>query len=101
MDEQVRHNEHESEVKGDLINRLKSVSGHVNAVTRMVEDNRYCIDVIHQINAIQAALNKVSILILEDHMHTCVIDAVQSEDVGERERVLDEIRDVFEARSKL
>ena len=101
MDEQVRHNEHESQIKVDLVNRLKSVSGHVNAVTRMVVDNRYCIDIIHQINAIQAALNKVSILVLEDHMHTCVIDAVQSEDVGERERVLDEIRDVFEARSKL
>lgn len=84
-----------------VINRLKSVAGHVNGITRMVEEDIYCIDIIRQIQAVQAALNKVSVLVLDDHLHHCVIEAIQSDDPAERERVLTEMRDVFEAKSKL
>lgn len=85
----------------DTLRRLKSVAGHLNGVIRMVEEDQYCIDIINQINAVQAALNKVSILVLDDHMHHCVTEAIRSNDPAERERVLAEIRDVFEARNKL
>ena len=88
-------------VQQDLINRMRSIAGHINGVTRMVEEDQYCIDIINQIQAVQAALNKVSLLVLDNHMHTCVTEAIRSDDPAERERVLGEIREVFEARAKL
>lgn len=63
----------------------------------MVEEGAYCIDIIRQIQAVQAALNKISNIILEDHLHSCLITAVRGDDPDERERVLKEIADVFEA----
>lgn len=86
---------------GDVLNRLRSISGHVNGIARMVEDQQYCIDVINQIQAVQAALNKVSVIVLDDHMHHCVTDAIRNEDPSERERVLNEIKEVFEKRAKV
>lgn len=90
-----------SRARQDVLNRLRSISGHLNGVARMVEEDVYCIDVIAQIQAVQAALSKVSVLVLDDHMHTCMTEAIRSDDPAERERVLAEIRDVFEARNKL
>ena len=89
------------QTKQDTLNRLKSASGHLAAVARMVDEEQYCIDIIYQIQAVQAALNKISLLVLDDHMHTCVTDAIQNDDPAERERVLAEILAVFEARGKL
>jgi DNA-binding FrmR family transcriptional regulator len=83
-----------------VLNRLKSVEGHVRGVERMVEDGAYCIDVIRQIQAVQAALNKISSMILENHLNTCLITAVRGEDPAERERVLTEIAEVFETSRK-
>ena len=83
------------------LKRLKTVEGHIRGIERMLEEGVYCIDVIRQIQAVQAALNKVTTIILEDHLHSCLITAVRGEDPDERERVLDEIRDVFEASAKV
>ena len=83
------------------IRRLQTVEGHVRGVKRMLEEDAYCIDVIRQINAIQAALNKVSINILDDHLNSCLISAVRSEDQEDTERVLQEIVEVFEAATKV
>ena len=77
--------------------RLKTVAGHVRGIERMVEEGAYCIDVIHQIQAVQAALNRVSTQILEEHLNSCVITVVRGEDANERERVLKEIDDVYRA----
>ncbi|HSF83657.1 MAG TPA: metal-sensitive transcriptional regulator [Anaerolineales bacterium] len=77
--------------------RLKTVEGHIRGINRMVEEGAYCIDIIRQIQAVQAALNKISNIILEDHLHSCLITAVRGDDPDERERVLKEIADVFEA----
>jgi DNA-binding FrmR family transcriptional regulator len=82
------------------LNRIKNVEGHLRGIERMVEEEAYCIDVIHQIQAVQAALNKVSSMILEEHLSSCLITAVRGEDVAERERVLREIADVFEMATK-
>jgi DNA-binding FrmR family transcriptional regulator len=81
----------------DVLRRLKNIEGHVRGVERMVEEDAYCIDVIRQIQAVEAALNKVSAIILEGHLHSCLITAVRGEDPNERERVLAEITDVFKA----
>jgi DNA-binding FrmR family transcriptional regulator len=60
--------------RGRLITRLRRVEGQVRGVERMVEEDRYCIDVITQISAIQAALDKVALGLLEDHTRHCVIE---------------------------
>jgi DNA-binding FrmR family transcriptional regulator len=82
------------------LTRLKNVEGHLRGVERMVEEDAYCIDVIRQIQAVQAALNKISAMILEEHLNSCLITAVRGEDADERERVLREIADVFEMATK-
>ena len=82
------------------LRRLKTVEGHLRGVIRMVEQDAYCIDVIRQIQAVEAALNKVSARILEDHLNSCVTTAIRGSDPKERERVLHEISEVFEMSSK-
>ncbi|HLF01892.1 MAG TPA: metal-sensitive transcriptional regulator [Anaerolineales bacterium] len=91
----------EAKHKTDTLKRLKSIEGHIRGVEKMVSDDAYCIDVIAQIQAVQAALNKVKAQILDDHLHHCVITAVRGEDPNERERVLAEISDVFETATKV
>ena len=88
MDEQTRQ----------IVNRLKSVQGHVRGVGKMVEDGAYCIDIVNQISAIQAALHKVNSMVLDRHLHTCVTTAIRSDDARERERVISEILGVFNAK---
>lgn len=85
----------------DAIKRLKTVEGHLRGVIRMVEEDAYCIDVIRQIQAVEAALNKVSAGILEDHLNSCVTTAIRGDDPAERERVLQEITEVFEMSTKV
>jgi DNA-binding FrmR family transcriptional regulator len=85
----------------DSIRRLKSIEGHVRGIERMVEEDAYCIDVIRQIQAVQAALDKVSNLILDNHLNSCLITAVRGDDPEDRERVLKEISEVFAASKKI
>jgi DNA-binding FrmR family transcriptional regulator len=87
--------------KTSNIRRLQTIEGHVRGVQRMVDEDAYCIDVIRQVNAIQSALNKISINILENHLNSCLISAVRGDDEQERERVLQEIVDVFEEATKI
>jgi CsoR family transcriptional regulator, copper-sensing transcriptional repressor len=82
-------------------NRLKTIEGHLAGVSRMVDEGKYCIDVIRQIQAVQSALNKVTKIMLEDHMNSCMITAVRGDDIDEREKVLAEIADVFETANKV
>ena len=84
----------------DITARLKNAEGHLRGIQRMLEEDAYCIDVIRQIQAVQAALNKVTSMILNDHLNSCVITAIRGDDPAERERVLKEISEVFEASRK-
>ncbi len=84
-----------------IIRRLKTVEGHIRGIQRMLEDEAYCIDVIQQIHAVQSALNKVNLEILDQHLNTCVISAISDNDPERRERVLKEITDVYEAATKV
>lgn len=90
----------EQQGSADVVRRLKSVEGHVRGVQRMVEEGVYCIDVVNQIVAIQRALKKVSGLVLDQHLHSCVTDAMRGPDATARERVLGELLEVFEATGK-
>jgi DNA-binding FrmR family transcriptional regulator len=61
--------------KDQLGQRLTRIEGQVRGIQRMVDDDRYCIDILTQISAVQAALDKVALGLLDDHAHTCVIGA--------------------------
>ncbi|MEI2692684.1 MAG: metal-sensitive transcriptional regulator [Anaerolineae bacterium] len=84
-----------------VLNRLKSIEGHVRGIHRMVDDDSYCIDVIRQVHAVQKALEGVSSLMLESHLNTCVTTAIRGEDVDERQRMIGEIVGVFQETGKL
>jgi CsoR family transcriptional regulator, copper-sensing transcriptional repressor len=63
--------------KDELLNRLHRISGQVGGLERMVDEDRYCIDILTQVSAIQAALDKVSLALLDDHARHCVIGATK------------------------
>jgi DNA-binding FrmR family transcriptional regulator len=81
--------------KAETLKRLKTIEGHVRGIERMVENDSYCIDLIRQIQAVQASLAKLSSSILDSHLHSCLITAVRGKDMSERERVLEEIAEVY------
>ncbi len=85
----------------NALDRLKNIEGHIRGIERMVESEEYCIDVIRQIQAVQAALNKVSTIILDNHLNSCLVTAIQGNDISERERVLKEIAEIYEAATKV
>lgn len=85
----------------EALARLKTVEGHIRGIERMVDEGAYCVDVIRQIQAVQAALNKVSGMILEGHLNSCVITAIRGENPDERERVLSEISEIFSASNRI
>lgn len=91
----------DSDKKRTIVNRLKSVEGHIRGIERMVEEDVYCMDILKQIKAVQQALERVSTLTLENHLNTCVTTAIRSDDDVEKERVFTEIMDVFKATGKL
>jgi DNA-binding FrmR family transcriptional regulator len=87
--------------KTDVTRRLASAAGHIKGIERMVNEDVYCIDVIQQMQAVQAALNKVNEIVLDSHLNSCVITAIQGDHADERQRVLQEVTSVFAVSSKL
>jgi DNA-binding FrmR family transcriptional regulator len=85
----------------EALKRLVNIEGHIRGIQRMVENDKYCIDIIRQVQAVQAALNKVSGIILEGHLNSCLITAIQGEDSEERNLVLQEISEIFDAAMKV
>ncbi|MBP1969929.1 DNA-binding FrmR family transcriptional regulator [Virgibacillus natechei] len=83
--------------KQAVINRLKRVEGQVRGIQKMVEEDRYCVDILVQISAINAALKKVGFSVGERHMKHCVSHAVQS---GEGNAAIDELMEVMKQFSK-
>jgi DNA-binding FrmR family transcriptional regulator len=65
--------------KKQLLTRLRRIEGQIEGVERMVEDDRYCIDVLTQISAVQGALDKVALGLLDDHARHCMVDVDKSE----------------------
>ena len=83
--------------KKAVVNRLKRIEGQVRGIQRMVEADRYCVDVLVQISAIDAALKKVGFSLLEHHTKHCVTDAVKS---GDGNHAIEELMDVIKQFSK-
>ena len=76
----------------DLLLRLRKMEGQVRGIGQMISDDRYCLDIVAQVNALTAAAREVSVLVLEDHLRSCVRDAVREDDgdaaIDEMVRVL-------------
>lgn len=85
--EDHKHPNHKS-----VINRLARISGHANAIKKMVEEGRDCSEVLIQLAAVKSALNNVGKLIIKDHMNHCVIQAVEEKDM----EVLDDLNDAID-----
>lgn len=76
-----------------ILHRLNIIRGHLNKVIKMVEKGEYCIDVVHQSKAIQAALKEVDRVTIKNHMETCMSDAIRK---GKDKEVISEIMSVLE-----
>ena len=63
--------------KNDIKKRLRKTGGQISGIEKMVDEGRYCVDVLQQISAARAALNKVALMILESHTKSCVVTAIQ------------------------
>ena len=81
--------------KKKVLHRLKRIEGQVAGLSRMIEDDAYCVDVLIQMSAVQGALAKAGQVILNKHVETCVKNALASGDVRERTAKVDELMDVF------
>jgi DNA-binding FrmR family transcriptional regulator len=74
--------------KEQLIKRLRRIEGQVGGIERMIDEDRYCIDVLTQISAVQAALDKVALGLLDDHAHHCVLGAKANERGAKTEELM-------------
>ncbi|GAB4262621.1 MAG: hypothetical protein Kow0080_00120 [Candidatus Promineifilaceae bacterium] len=90
----------DKQTRQSLNQRLASAVGHIHGIERMVNEDTCCIDIIRQIQAVQAALNKVSQRLLDTHLRTCMTTAMRGDNIAERERMLKEVTAVFEMSAK-
>ena len=82
-------------IKAPCLKRLKRIEGQVRGLARMVEQDRYCIDIVTQISAVRAALRRVEEEVLRDHVAHCVEHAVASGNKADQRRKISELMDVL------
>ena len=90
------HAEHDSakaDTRNDAIKRLSYIEGHLAGVKKMVEEDRYCVDILRQTFAIRRALQKLESQLIDGHLRTCVVDGVKQ---GREEQVLSELVELYE-----
>lgn len=78
--------------KKDLLLRLRRIEGQVRGIQRMIEEDKYCVDILTQVNAIRGALKMVGLKILDRHTHGCVKEAIKNE---EGDKIIDELMEVL------
>lgn len=77
--------------KDEYLARLRRIEGQVRGLQRMVEEDTYCIDILQQVSAINGALQKVSLGLMNEHVSNCVADAVKGDDADRAREVVDEV----------
>ena len=77
----------------DILKRLAFIEGHVQGVRRMVEQDKYCVDVLKQTFAVRRAIEKMEGLMLDNHLHTCVVEGIKG---GREEQVMGELVELYE-----
>jgi DNA-binding FrmR family transcriptional regulator len=81
--------------KQSVLNRLRRIEGQVKGITNMVEDERYCIDILNQTAAVASALRNVENIVMENHLNTCVAEAMRSNDDEVKREKSREVMDVI------
>ena len=87
----------QSTTSQDALKRLSYIEGHLGGVRRMIEEDTYCVDVLKQTYAIRKAIEKLEGVLLEGHLHTCVVEGVKD---GRDEQVISELVDLYELANK-
>ncbi len=85
------------ETRDDVLRRLSFIEGHVAGIRRMVEQDKYCVDVLKQTHAVRRAIEKTETLLLGGHLHTCVIEGIQD---GRSDDVIGELVELYELANK-
>jgi DNA-binding FrmR family transcriptional regulator len=85
------------ETKADVLKRLNFIDGHLAGIRRMVEADKYCVDVLKQTYAVRRAIEKMESLMLDGHLHTCVVEGIRD---GRDEAVLSELSELYEMAGK-
>lgn len=75
--------------------RLKKIAGQLNGIIKMIEEERYCIDILHQFRAVQSGLNSVELKILKDHIEGCLKSSVKCKKTSETQELIDEVMDII------
>ena len=78
--------------KQDAVKRISYIEGHMAGVKKMVEEERYCVDVLKQTHAIKRAIDKLEGVLLDAHLHTCVVEGIKT---GREEQVLEELAELY------
>ena len=89
---ECRHKRRDPKEERDLINRLNRIEGQVRGIKQMVQDERYCTDILIQVSAIQSALNGFTTKLLSNHIKSCVVQEIKA---GNDEQVIDELCDTI------
>jgi len=79
--------------KGDILRRLAYIEGHLQGVRRMIEEDKYCVDVLKQTYAVRRAIEKLEGLVLENHLQGCVVSGIKE---GREDAVIGELIDLYE-----
>jgi CsoR family transcriptional regulator, copper-sensing transcriptional repressor len=87
----------QEQAKADVLKRLSFIEGHLAGVRRMVEADKYCVDVLKQTYAVRRAIEKMESIMLTGHLHTCVVDGIRE---GRDEQVLNELSELYEIAGK-
>ena len=83
--------------KQESLKRLNYIEGHLAGIKRMVEEEKYCVDVLKQTYAVRRAIEKLESLLLEGHLHTCVVEGVKE---GREDQVVGELLELYSLNSK-
>ncbi len=87
----------ESDVRDDALKRLSYIEGHLAGIRKMVEEDRYCVDILKQTHAVRRALEKMEATVLQGHMETHVVDGIKSGNEGE---IVGELMELFDLAAK-
>ena len=82
-------------VNEEALRRLRNIEGQVRGLQKMVQEEKYCVDILTQISAVRSALNQVGMLVLKRHVQHCVVNAVKSPDASEGGKIIDELMGVI------
>ena len=85
----------DDETRGKALGRLRRIEGQVQGIQRMVEEDKYCVDILLQLTAVQGAVEQVQRLLLGRHVEACAADAVRSGSTRDRQKKMDELLEVF------